>query len=415
MTTTPALLDRRPLAEAGGLLLLALVLYGLLPVRPAPPSATPGHFADLARAFFAGRLTIEADPGAGRGLAELIPTDAPDRFHCPYPPLPALLLTPLLALGWAVKVETACRAVSVLNVLLLFACLRRLPSPEARLTRPAALAWTLLFAFGTAVWHNAWLGGDWHLAHAVALGLVLAALREHLGRGRPAAIGCWLGLALLTRPTAALAGVFFLLGPLRRGDWAGATRLLPGPAAAVLLLAWYNAARFGDPLDFGYARMLLLPPGRELMQAYGQFHPHFAAYNFYWFFLAPPWPVPDGRFPWLGYDPRGMGLLWATPALAWAVVGLIRRRGADDVRRAAAGVLAALLPLLLYFNTGYVQFGHRFSMDYLPLLAVLVAAGAGRRLRVWPAVLIAVSVAFTALVVWCDPVAWLPPGLAPMP
>ena len=33
---------------------------------------------------------------------------------------------------------------------------------------------------------------------------------------------------------------------------------------------------------------------------------------------------------------------------------------------------------LLYQNTGWVQFGYRFSLDYLPLLFVLVTLG-GRR------------------------------------
>ena len=415
MTPSSTTLNRRRLGEMGFLLILATVLYGLLPVHSAPPSSTPGHFTDLARAFLSGELAIRADPLAATSVAELIPTADPNRFFCPYPPLPAILLTPFLALGWTVKVDFACRIASVLNVLLFHSCLLRLPTPAASLTRPAALAWTMFFAFGTAVWHNAWSGGDWHLAHAVALGLLLLALRQHLAGGRPLWTGGFVGLALLTRPTAALTGLFFVSAMLGRGDRSAAVRLLIGPAVATLLLAAYNAARFGDPLDFGYTRMLLVSPGRELMDRYGQFHPHFAPYNFYWFFLAPPWLNLSGRFPWLGYDPRGMGLLWASPALVYALVGLFRGRRTDLARHAAAGILAALVPLLLYFNTGYVQFGHRFSMDYLPLVMVLTALGAGRRLRPVPLVLIAGSIGFTALMVWCNPVAVLPPWLAPMP
>ena len=37
-----------------------------------------------------------------------------------------------------------------------------------------------------------------------------------------------------------------------------------------------------------------------------------------------------------------------------------------------AGVLPTALCTLLYQNTGWVQFGYRFSLDYLPLVLVLV-------------------------------------------
>ncbi len=33
------------------------------------------------------------------------------------------------------------------------------------------------------------------------------------------------------------------------------------------------------------------------------------------------------------------------------------------------------VPLVLYYNTGWVQFGYRFSLDWLPLAFVLLAIG----------------------------------------
>ncbi len=41
--------------------------------------------------------------------------------------------------------------------------------------------------------------------------------------------------------------------------------------------------------------------------------------------------------------------------------------------------IAVALPSLLYQNSGWVQFGYRFALDYLPLLFVLLALG-GRKL-----------------------------------
>jgi hypothetical protein len=39
-------------------------------------------------------------------------------------------------------------------------------------------------------------------------------------------------------------------------------------------------------------------------------------------------------------------------------------------------VAVTALPGLLYQNTGYVQFGYRFSLDYTPYLFLLLAVGA---------------------------------------
>jgi hypothetical protein len=130
--------------------------------------------------------------------------------------------------------------------------------------------------------------------------------------------------------------------------------------------------------------------------------------------LAPPWPLVDGRFPFLGFDARGLSLFCASPALLYAFAAFRRRLGGDKdhlcptVRDALVGVVACLVPLLLYFNTGYAQFGHRFSMDYLPLLMVLVVAGMrGRPSRLAHA-LIVLSIGVQAIGVLLDPVTRLP-------
>ncbi len=408
------------------LVFAAALVYLAVPMIDDQVRLPPAHFADLAGALIKGKLSIEIQPGAGWGeLNELIPAEAPPasgtpvagpwRFYCAYPPLPAVLLMPFVAImGTAVKVQTACRLISVLNVLIFSACLPRLPrrlglSPLGTTPR---VALSLLFAFGTVCWHNAEFAGDWHLAHAVALAAMLLAMREFVGGNRPLVIGCFLGLAMLTRPTAALTGLFFAM-PLRRRAAAGLVAMAAAPALAVVVLALYNAARFGSPTDFGYQRMLLRGEGLALMQQYGQFHPHFVFKNAYWFFLAPPGPLAGGRFPFLGFDPRGLSLFVATPALFYVLVAFKRRWEHPCVRDAAVGIAACLVPLLLYFNTGFVQFGHRFSVDYLPLLLILVLAGMGSRPSKPAYALLAMSIAIQSAGVLLDPVTRLPPWLTP--
>ena len=420
MTSEPP--PRPKLAEwAGrlGLLAVAAVVYLGLPQLRYAGDLSGQHFAELAQAFLRGRLAIEITPQAlanGLVVEELIPSPVDGRFYCAYPPLPALVLLPFVAIvGEGLRVSLACRLVSVLNVLLFDAFLVRLPPRLGwrRLEIGPRVLFDLLFAFGTATWHVSVLAGDWHLAHTVALAALLLALREWAAAGPPLRIGCFVGLASLARPTCAFTLPFFLLPRLRARAWREAAALVGGPLVALSLLGLYNQVRFGSPLDFGYDRMLLTGGGKELMARYGQFHPRFIARNFFWFFLAPPWPIEGGRFPFLGYDPYGLSLFFASPALAYALVALWRSWRLPLVQYAAAGIGACLIPLLLYFNTGFGQFGHRFSMDYLPLLMLLVVIGMGPRPGRWASALIALSIGIHALAIWYSPVAEIPTWLRP--
>ena len=398
------------------LAVVAVIVYIGLPILRGEPSRPAGHFPKLARAFLHGELSIEVGLDSGSRRGELIPTGEPGRFYCPYPPLPAVLLMPFAWIGaQGLRVEIACRCVSVINVLLFYACAVGLPRKFGRppLSKVACCALTILFAFGTTTWSNAEMGGDWHLAHAVALAAMLLALREFLGRNRAGLVGAFVAMAVLSRPTTALTCLFFVLPLLHRRHLKALGRMLIGPAAAAALLALYNVARFGSPADFGYADMLLTGEGARLMESYGQFHAAYVPRNLFWYFIAPPVIRPDHAFPWLGYDPRGMGLFIASPALLYCIVGAWRQWRLPVVRHVVIAIGLCLVPLLLYFNTGYWQFGHRFSMDYLPMLLVLVVAGMGPRPGRTALVLIGVSVVVQAWGVLADSVARMPASWVP--
>ena len=375
---------------------LAALAYFGTPAISKPIAPAYDHLPHFANAFLHGHLGIEAAPGPR--VSELIPAVDGSRFYLPYPPLPAILLMPFVALfGGAVTSALACRIVSVLNVILLDACLARLPGKLglAPWGAPTRFLLACFFAFGTVTWHNAHFGGDWHLAHAVTLAAQLLALHEFLGKNRPLVIGLFIALVLGTRPTAALAYLFLIFPFLRTPRAKDLARLAALPVAAILLLAACNYARFGNPFDFGYSRMLLSGAGKQLMETWGQFNPHFVPRNFYWFFLAPFWSRPDHAVP-LGFDPNGLSLFLASPALLYAFVALQRRKNNRLVRDTGISIIAALIPLLMYFNTGFVQFGHRFSMDYLPPILLLFLIGIGPRPSRPASVLVLLSIIIQA-------------------
>lgn len=398
---------------------LAAAVYLAIPAaREEKPPRQAGQFAALATAMAQGRLDIALTPDMRLRTGELIPIEnMPGHYYCAYPPLPALLMVPLAWLGAMVRVETMCRAVSILNVLLFDRVLDRWPQRVGLGPLSGGPRWLCLatFAFGCTTWPNAWHGGDWHLAHATALSGLLLALDEEGRRGRSWLVGVWLGIAVLSRPTTALTGAFFLLPRLRTVQWRRVAALAAGPVAAVALLALYNVTRLGAPLDFGYDRMLLEGDGERLMRLYGQFHPAFVPVNAFWFFLAPPWLAQRDGVTLPGYDPRGMSLFIATPAFLYALAALRRVRTETIVRDAAAGIAMCLAPLLMYFNSGFWQFGHRFSMDYLPLLFVLMLAGMRPRVTRIALAVMAASVAIHAYALLMDPVVKLPAWLTPRP
>lgn len=420
---------------------LAAALYFGIPLHrgelmDGTGDGTPyvGHFELFARAFAHGRIGLVVGEAATVRIDELIPEHADqaqrpgdetirlrqgERLYLGYPPLPAFLLIPFVFLFGDVKVQIACRVVSVINVMIFDACLVRLPCllgwPPVRLSSRILLG--LFFAFGTAVWHNCKIGGDWHYAHAVALCGCLLALHEFAGRNRPLIVGLFIACVAVTRPTAAVSCAFFALPLIRSRRWVDLARLAAAPLAAAIGLGIYNHVRFGSPGDFGYSRMILTGAGRVAIETHGKFALHFVPRNFFWFFLAPPWKAPPNPILPVAYDPRGLSLFLASPAFLYALFALRRIRADAIVQSATAALALCLVPLLAYYNAGFWQFGHRFSMDYLAVLMVLTIVGMGPRPGglAWGLMIAAILIQAVGVVI--DPFVHplLPDWLAPSP
>jgi hypothetical protein len=153
--------------------------------------------------------------------------------------------------------------------------------------------------------------------------------------------------------------------------------MVPMTLVVAGLLA-YNSARFGDPLDFGYRNATVADNLVDDLRTHGQFSLHYVGRNLRVMLLAlPHWDPPFGRpVP----DVQGMSLLLTTPALVYLVRA--RRRSPCVVGAwTAFGLL--LIPLVMYYNTGWSQFGYRFSLDFMVPVMFLLAVAAGDRVS-WP-------------------------------
>ena len=374
---------------------------------------------DLRESTLLGNLACVVPAGDGSG--RLIPAQKaaqrlglpPERLaermvcHVGFPPGPAFLLLPihaalrgLLATQW-LSALLGGLAVAVMDRLLRL-WLDEVAGGGSR-AMTGVLNPTVLAGLGTLWLWAAPDGGTWLFAHVVAAsGLAIALLLAW--HGRAFACGLAFALAITARPPVLLALPLLAAvvvgrtsrGVRSRGRRSGALGALALTALPVLVLGVVvlalNQLRFGSPFDFGYAAMITPPPLAQRLAEHGQFSLDYLGRNLRYLFVEPPRLL--ARFPFAVSDPQGMGLLFVTPAFV-AVLAAARSagRGSRLVAAAWASLIAVTVPALLYFNTGWVQWGGRFLLDGWPLWLLLAAIGLQRLDRRLAVALVLLSMA----------------------
>jgi len=141
---------------------------------------------------------------------------------------------------------------------------------------------------------------------------------------------------------------------------------------ALAFAAWNNWARFGNPFDFGYRYLQIVWRGR--MDKWGLFDYHYLGRNLGVVLTSLPWYNPSGT-PRFQINAHGLALWVTTPAYVWL---LWPKRTEAPHLALWLTVLAVAVPTLFYQNTGWLQFGYRFSNDYAVFLFALLATGGFR-------------------------------------
>jgi hypothetical protein len=363
------------------LLLLACVAHdGLL------EHTRYNHFALMAEGWLHGRLDLGGAPPAYAGGNDFASYD--DRWFVTFPPFPSVLLVPLVALrGGAERVPDG--LFFLLLAGLAPACLflaleklrRRLESRRSELEN-AVLA--CLFCVGSVYFFCSLQGTVWFAAHVVGAVLTAAYLLFAFGAERPFLAGACLALGFATRTPLLFAAPLFVLEALRETGIAAKAdaplvkhydveRLAKLLAWFALPLAvvgaaslWYNAARFDSAFEPGY-RYLSIGWAKRIAK-WGLFDYHYLPKNLGVILTSLPWLPPEGGP--VQINAHGLALWLTTPMYLWLIVA---RRWTALSRALLWCVGLVALPTLFYQNTGWVQFGYRFSNDYAPLLFCLLA------------------------------------------
>jgi hypothetical protein len=393
--------NRTDLWVAAGLAVIAGVLFYL------STKGTQGHFDytfRVAEAFLRGHAGLHKPPPSW--LNEFIPLGG--RYYSVFPfgavlaNIPAALLKKIgLVHDWPARVSAALLAAGCVYFFY------RL-SFVAEMSRARRILLALFPVFGTWTWANLGLAGAWQVALGFALLGETASLYFTLVRPRPLLAGACFALAIGNRIeiilTLPILAYFWLLRAngdktILKGVSRDKLRLasiqiawfVTVPALLLLVTAMYNYARFGSPLDFGYARI----PGvlNEPWYRHGLFSFHAIPWNVYEMLFKGMADMPV--FPYLRADPFGGAIFTASPFLF-----LLFREGGK--RKAAAWLAIGALTLILWLhgNPGGWQFSYRYAMILLPWMFLLIAENGPSRISAIEVSLFVISVLMNALGVY---------------
>lgn len=319
--------------------------------------------------------------------------------YLPFGPLPAVLLVvflPLIDAGMPMVLVGY--VFSAINVVLFYRILK-----IAGVTDEARHWTTLLYFCGTPYLSVTLVGISTYFAHVVVTTFLLFAIWETLGRRRILLIGLYVGLAGAARLTALFALPFFVwILWLRRESDDNKTffgvqllALIAGLLAPLLLVLWYNYARFGNPVETGFGKAALYTDALYKARSIGLFSAAHIPKNLFMMLLQGPQPVGGDntavlRFPYIEPSRWGMGLFFTSPALVY-----IFKAPRNDrlVQACWLATIATIVPLITYYGIGYVQFGYRYALDFMPFLILLAARGLPAPMTARARTLVGLSVA----------------------
>ncbi len=403
---------RRRILVAVLVYVVASVVYAAFAGPERLARHTPfNHYALLADAWLHGRQDLANGPpgyAMNNDFAEFR-----GKTYISFPPFPALLMMPFVKLSgspenfrdgqfivWLAGVGPA----------VLFLVLEKLGRMGvSSRTERENLALTLIFAFGTVYFFTAVEGTVWFAAMVVGVGCQALYTLFALDAEQPLAAGAMLACAMLTRPTEAFAiplfalealrvswrafppapaGILGRLDQMRRSvDFAKLLRtyaVFAAPILAALVVnAFLNHAKFEtwSPFDPGHEYLTVGWRGRIVR--WGLFSYHFLGKNLGIAVGSLPWLPARDQVAQFGapfkINEHGLALWFTTPLYFWLLWprrfdGQPERRWLYVVTALSVALPAALD--LLYQNSGWRQFGYRFSNDYAVLLFVLLAIGA---------------------------------------
>lgn len=356
---------------------MAAVVYAIFALYKGPlwSETSTNYFSYLADAFLHGQLYLRLMPPNTHDLVYF-----QNHYYLYWPPLPAILLMPLVALfGVHVSDVLVVLVIGATNVAIVAQVLRKADERGiVSLDKNRRALIVLFFAFGSVLFPLAPLGGVWAMGQFVGFlfgGLAYLAVLTFRGWKAFFFTGLALGLAFLARNHIFLIGIwpaYYLLtthwnGGFKKIIFWALLALIPVIFAEGCYLT-YNYVRFGNPMQLGLDYHEMAPLFLSDYKKYGAFNLHYLPVNFYYQYIYYP-------FPWQSDSFMGGSLFLLSPILFTTFAGIANGKPRVSVLFLCIAILMTSVPILLLMGTGWVQFGPRYTLDFTMPLILLVGIG----------------------------------------
>jgi hypothetical protein len=249
----------------------------------------------------------------------------------------------------------------------------------------------LFFSFGTVFFVLSVNGGVWFTSQAInTLYLLISLLflfrfvNKYKSGHNLVLSSFFLGLAIWGRSSLILYLPLFLFNiyltfkarKLQKSQLVKNICIFSAPLILFFMIfCTYNFLRFHNIFESGYSYHLIDPRFIKDRQKYGEINIHYIPRNFYYMFLN--FPGQANKFPYFNFDQEGDSVLFTSPLFILLILGL--KKYFRDFRKNLFQVsillttVAIIFSLLVFFGTGWIQFGYRYLLDAIPLMIILLA------------------------------------------
>lgn len=324
------------------------------------------HYLYLAKSFTLGRLDLVNFPLFYHDIVKF-----EGKYYLPFPPLPAFILIPFVLFFKSVTQQQVSILIGSLNIFFLFLLICRFTK------KSYAFAISLFIAFGTVHFWSSVVGTTWYFAHNVAFLFLTLSLLSHFS-SKHFLSGIFLGMAILSRYPIFFGISFFIMDFIRIKISKKNLFLFLSPLLFLSVTQiFYNYFRFGNIFEMGYRQLYkmyseggyaysILKIIAPQISSLGYFDIRNIPVHLFTFILMPP-IIPENILN-IKPSPIGMGMLFTSPLLLIALKPSFKN---VLERNLFFGAVSVALVNFLHYSQGWVQFGYRFLLDFLPFLVII--------------------------------------------
>ncbi len=356
------------------------------------------YFVRLADAFLHGRYWVTDNPS---WLSELLP-GGNGRFYVVYPPMPAILLVPFVAVfGANFPQQILAHALGAGAVVVTY-----WTSMAINKNVKKSVYVALCVGVGSIVWFMSSVGSSWYLGQVCAFFFLSAALLESVGRKRIWIVGALLGAAYLSRThTIITLPIYIYLLRTNLFTRHGLVSFVLSLGVFIGFDSLYNFLRFGSLFNQGY---FLLPKALDELNApwfaKGVVNLSYIPHNIQTMFWT--FPTILNEVPYIRPSWNGLSIWITSPFFIYVLLAPLKDR---IVQLSWLAILSVFIIVASHGGNGFAQFGYRFAVDFYSFAFLLLAISLKRTELTYLhwILLFAAIVVNTWGVIWINFMGWI--------